>query len=214
MAKPPEDEPFFSRWSKRKLESAEPPPAPEPEPDAPAAEEPESLSEEELAALPRLEDFTPQTDIRPFLRAGVPQELRNAALRRIWLLTPAIRDHVDPAVDYAWDWNTPGGVPGDGAAPSPERMAQMLREIVAPRRDAAAETGLEVAEKQALDATKTSDVAAPQSSAARPPEPTPSEPVTLSEAEPDAEIPDPKKTQADQSEKVLTRRRHGGALPG
>ncbi len=75
------------------------------------------LSEEELAALPRIEDLVPGSDIRAFLRAGVPRDLRNAAMRRMWMLTPGIRDYKDPAVDYAWDWNTPGGVPGDGWRP-------------------------------------------------------------------------------------------------
>jgi hypothetical protein len=44
----------------------------------------------------------------------VPQILRNAAMRRMWVLDPAIRDYVDPALDYAYDWNIPGGVPGNG----------------------------------------------------------------------------------------------------
>lgn len=133
MARPPEDEPFLNRWSKRKR-AAEAPTEPAPEPDPlPEAAPSDTISDEELAALPAIEDLSFGTDIRPFLRKGVPQALRNAALRKMWLLTPAIRDHADPAVDYAWDWNTPGGVPGDGAAPSPERVAQMMREFLAPR---------------------------------------------------------------------------------
>nr|WP_246588139.1 DUF3306 domain-containing protein [Paracoccus bogoriensis] len=125
----------MSRWSRRKRKART-----APEPEQPAAEalpetepvEPETLSDEELAALPRIEDLTAGSDIRAFLRPGVPAVLKNAALRRIWMLTPAIRDHRDPAVDYAWDWNTPGGVPGDGCAPAPERAAQMLRDLLAP----------------------------------------------------------------------------------
>jgi hypothetical protein len=130
---------FLGRWSRLKRAEVRPAPAeaPPPEPETqsgPEAEaEPATLSEEELAALPRIEDLVQGSDIRPFLRAGVPRVLRNAALRRIWMLTPAIRDYRDPAVDYAWDWNTPGGVPGDGAAPSAERAAEMLRDLFAPR---------------------------------------------------------------------------------
>jgi hypothetical protein len=33
----------------------------------------------------------------------------------MWSLDPAIRDYVGDARDYAYDWNTPGGVPGFGA---------------------------------------------------------------------------------------------------
>jgi hypothetical protein len=114
---------FLGRWSRAKRAAsksvpdpvvAADPPVPEPEPES--APEAETLSEEELAALPRIEDLTEGSDIRAFLRAGVPRVLRNAAMRKIWMLTPAIRDYRDPAVDYAWDWNTPGGVPGDGSA--------------------------------------------------------------------------------------------------
>lgn len=137
-----EDDGFLGRWSRLKRQTETPAPEPEPEPapgpaepsaDTRAPAGPEPLSEEELAALPRIEDLTEGSDIRPFLRFGVPRQLRNAALRRIWMLTPGIRDYRDPALDYAWDWNTPGGVPGDGVAPAPERAAEMLRNLLLPR---------------------------------------------------------------------------------
>ena len=141
MAQPPEDDSFFSRWSKRKRVSTaeQAGPAPEPAPPDAAPDAVESLSDEELAELPSLDMFTIETDIRPFLQKGVPHAMRNAALRKKWLLTPSIRDHADPAVDYAWDWNTPGGVPGDGAAPTVQKTAEMLREFTRPRCDAAQE---------------------------------------------------------------------------
>ena len=75
----------------------------------PAPVEP-TLTEEELAALPKIEEISAQTDIAGFLKKGVPEALRNAALRRMWSVDPAIRDYVGDARDYAWDWNTPGGV--------------------------------------------------------------------------------------------------------
>ena len=95
----------------------------EPEPDAPAAEAPNrrrprplpkpmSTPEFDLSSLPKLEELTAATDITAFLRKGVPEHLRNAALRKSWALDPAIRNYVNPALDYAYDWNTPGGVPG------------------------------------------------------------------------------------------------------
>ncbi|WP_372421766.1 DUF3306 domain-containing protein [Salinarimonas chemoclinalis] len=117
---------FLSRWSRRKREelreeapeappasaaSALPAPAPEPAPEP----EPEPLlPEEELAALPPIETIDTTTDITGFLRKGVPAALKNAALRRAWATNPAIRDYLDPAREYAYDWNVPGGVPGDG----------------------------------------------------------------------------------------------------
>ena len=124
---------FLARWSRRKIEVRRdeahppaPPPgaedAPVPE-DGPAAE----LTPEAIEALPKIEDLTPETDITAFLRKGVPDALRNAALRRMWSLDPAIRDHVGDARDYAYDWNVPGGVPGNGPLLPGDDVEAMLR---------------------------------------------------------------------------------------
>ena len=128
---------FLSRWSRRKLEvkrAEEPAPAEAPEagPDAaPGAEElsPEELSPEELEALPPVESLTAQSDIAAFLRKGVPQALRNAALRRAWALDPEIRDYVGDARDYAYDWNVPGGVPGTGPLDAGTDLARMVEDV-------------------------------------------------------------------------------------
>ena len=81
-----------------------------------------------LADLPSLDALTPETDLTPFLRSGVPTALRNAALRRMWSLDPGIRDFVSEAREYAYDWNTPGGVPGLGPLlPSDDVKAMLAR---------------------------------------------------------------------------------------
>jgi hypothetical protein len=124
---------FLSRWSQRKHE------AKQPERDAPAAEADgapgpvaESAAEPEfdLSSLPKLEDLTETTDITVFLRKGVPESLRNAALRKSWALDPAIRNYVNPALDYAYDWNTPGGVPGSGEIGPGVDVARMVSQIM------------------------------------------------------------------------------------
>src|SRR3546814_4122009 len=46
-------------------------------------------------------------------RSGVPESLKKAALRKMWSLDPAIRDHVGLA-ECAWDFNRPGSIPGFG----------------------------------------------------------------------------------------------------
>jgi hypothetical protein len=128
---------FLSRWSRRKLEVKQaeetaPAEAPEGGPDAaPGAGElsPEELSPEELAALPPVESLTAQSDIAAFLRKGVPQALRNAALRRAWALDPDIRDYVGDARDYAYDWNVPGGVPGTGPLDAGTDLARMVEDV-------------------------------------------------------------------------------------
>jgi hypothetical protein len=128
-----DDNNFLSRWSQRKQE------AKQPKRDAPAAEgavpsKPvgESAIEPEfdLSSLPKLEDLTETTDITAFLRKGVPESLRNAALRKSWALDPAIRNYVNPALDYAYDWNTPGGVPGNRDIGPGVDIARMVSQIM------------------------------------------------------------------------------------
>ncbi|MDG3041261.1 DUF3306 domain-containing protein [Roseicyclus marinus] len=224
-----EPEGFLGRWSrvKRTAVRSEPETESELPPEADAVAEgtaapeveteaaPPTLSDEELAALPRIEDLVQGSDIRPFLRPGVPRSLKNAALRRIWMLTPGIRDHQDPAVDYAWDWNTPGGVPGDGVAPSPERAAQMLKSLLSPRGDTAAEAvGDQSAEAAAAEAIESDD--ATEASAADD-GPKPAVSAAVSEATPAARTTDDSvRTSSNPVDDpdALPRRRHGSAMPG
>jgi hypothetical protein len=212
MPKPTDEtDTFLGRWSRNKrAQPVTPEAVAEPEPVA--NQEPEPLTEEQIAALPDIDDLTPQTDIRVFLQKGVPQALRNAALRRKWMLVPWIRDYSDPAVDYAWDWNTPGGVPGDGAAPSPERAAQMLRELFAPRHDPAA--------TQVADPVGDSDhpaAIAPKESAVRQTTPALNRPDIAANdptSEPDAALQTAQQQDIGlQTDMTPARRRHGGALP-
>src|SRR4051812_45373014 len=124
---------FLSRWSQRKQEAKQPDgEAPAPDADLPSAPLAESAAEPEfdLSSLPKLEDFTATTDIAAFLRKGVPEHLRNAALRKSWALDPAIRNYVNPALDYAYDWNTPGGVPGGGEIGAGVDIARMVSQIM------------------------------------------------------------------------------------
>jgi hypothetical protein len=103
------------------------------------------VSTEEIALLPRIEDLTPSTDLTQFLRKGVPAHLRNAALRRMWALEPAIRDYVNAAREYAYDWNTPGGVPGSGPFLTTDDVSAMVQRITGgteqPLDDAGGATG-------------------------------------------------------------------------
>jgi hypothetical protein len=67
----------------------------------------------DAATLPSLESIGAQTDVRPFLRSGVPPELTRAALRRAWSADPAIRDFKGLA-ESDWDFNDPSGMHGFG----------------------------------------------------------------------------------------------------
>jgi hypothetical protein len=150
---------FLSRWSRRKIEVKEaeakeavPVPseetAPEagfdpqiardgedlaPPPGAAAGSEPlvsaPEITAEEIAKLPPVEDLTSSSDLAPFLRAGVPTLLRNAALRRMWTVDPGIRDFLNDAREYAYDWNVPGGAPGLGPLLPCDDVKAMVRRI-------------------------------------------------------------------------------------
>lgn len=128
---------FLSRWSQRKQEAKQPEgdnaaekPADE------AGGSPRSIVPEDedtqfdLSSLPKLDEITEKTDITGFLRKGVPESLRNAALRKSWALDPAIRNYVNPALDYAYDWNSPGGVPGHGELAAGTDVAKMVLQIM------------------------------------------------------------------------------------
>ncbi|MEA2833365.1 MAG: hypothetical protein QOG66_1567 [Methylobacteriaceae bacterium] len=207
---------FLSRWSRLKRESearptgsevaAEPPHIAELL-DAEASAIPE-LPAEELAALPRLEDLTPETDLAPFMRLGVPASLRNAALRRMWALDPTIRDRVGDALDYAYDWNLPGSVPGSGALLASDDVQAMLRAIVGgpepERSDAAPAKPGEVAVEQAPEAAPEAEVSVgPQAERA----------TALSHGSP-ANVQESVTGSAKAAPKEVAQvRRHGGATP-
>ncbi len=107
---------FLGRWSRlkggaRPVEPVEPAPAAA----VPAAPTDEAEIAAKIAKLPRIEDLNPFSDFRQFLQSWVPQPLQQAALRRLWLIDPAIRDFVGPARDYSFNYNIPGDAPGYGA---------------------------------------------------------------------------------------------------
>jgi hypothetical protein len=118
---------FLRRWSQRKAEARVIPAAVT---ELPAvnnpAEEPidpdliEKTSESVIAAL------TSDSDVSVFLRKGVAGWARNAALRRVWAIDPAIRDFVGEARDYGYDWNSPEGVPGFGPILASDNATSVL----------------------------------------------------------------------------------------
>ena len=124
---------FLARWAQRKHEAKQPdrhaPPAEADIASAPAAE---NVGGEpfDLSSLPKLEDLTETSDITAFLRKGVPESLRNAALRKSWALDPAIRNYVNPALEYAYDWNTPGGVPGNSEIGTGVDVARLVSQVM------------------------------------------------------------------------------------
>lgn len=234
---------FLSRWSRRKSEAKEtasaPPEAPTPEtafaapiegdagPPEDAVERPsESIDEitaEEIAELPAVEELTFSSDLAPFLRAGVPTLLRNAALRRMWTVDPGIRDFLNDAREYAYDWNTPGGVPGLGPMLPTDDVKAMVRRIFdgpIGRADAQEEIAFYADERADHEASDVEDEA-PAALTDETPGPKPASapierPLSPVPAPADAAAADAKPAAApDRAAGAgLTRpRRHGGATP-
>ena len=131
-----EEKGFLARWSQRKREAAkaEPQPTEADKPEQQAAEPSTASGDAELPfdleSLPKLEELTKDTDMTVFFRKGVPESIRNAALRKAWALDPAIRNYVNPALEYAYDWNAPGGVPGGGELGAGVDVARLVSQIM------------------------------------------------------------------------------------
>jgi hypothetical protein len=223
------DKGFLARWSQRKQEAKQP----EPQPDAPAGESVESSGspapqgedvtpEFDLSTLPKLEELTGSTDITAFLRKGVPEHLRNAALQKSWALDPAIRNYVNPALEYAYDWNTPGGVPGGGELGAGVDVARLVSQIMGEPAAEPTDSGSNAGDEAASSPVEPSERDLP----AKPPEDLPAqslrrsgEPAAETEAVSKAESDTGEPAQADESQPARPAapqqpvRRHGTAKP-
>ena len=224
------DKGFLARWSQRKQEAKQPEPA-QAEPAAETVESPGSPApqgedvtpEFDLSTLPKLEELTASTDMSAFLRKGVPEHLRNAALQKSWALDPAIRNYVNPALEYAYDWNAPGGVPGGGELGAGVDVARLVSQIMgepaaettssgANSKDEGAGSPVEPSERD-LPAKPQEDI--PVQSLRRPGEPTAAKTEAVSEVDGDAR--EPASIEEFQSVRSVASqqpvRRHGTAKP-
>jgi hypothetical protein len=222
MSRAPDDGGFLSRWSRRKTaapDASRPAEHPAPKADGSVADPPPAdnpplppeMTAEELAALPPIDTATVADDLMGYLRRGAPAAQRLAAMRRMWTLNPVIRGHVDPALDYAFDFNTPGAAPwaplGEGfdVRGAAERVLGPSQSG-ADRGDDAEETTPPVEDRPAVATA----------------EPTPEDDVGARLLRQDAAVPavhDPAQSPTDHADaaspgsKRGSRRRHGGAVP-
>jgi len=206
------DDDFLTRWSRRKREAAKsaPPPA---EPDAPAQAEaspaeteaaPAEAEEVDLASLPSVDSITESTDITPFLRQGVPEELRRSALRKMWTSDPAIRDFIEIA-ENQWDFNDPASIPGFGEIDfSPEQVRQMAAKLVGDV-ERVAENVQAALEPDSAKLSATQD-AVPSVDVSAPPE-------QDHPALQDKNVAPQQEKNSPEDKPPTRARRHGGALP-
>ena len=184
-----EDKNFLSRWSARKSavrarEVADPDVAPQ-VPSTPEPPEPVNP-----AALPSVDDLTEDSDYTVFLRKGVPDTMRKAALRKLWVTEPSVVNY-RPLVEYAWHNNEPGFgplLPTDNVQAMLDRIFGGTPEPAAEPGETAGTSGTGAADAQALEAASEvpADIDAPRPDAA-------AEEIPVAE--------------------TAARRRHGGALP-
>lgn len=177
----PSGEGFLQRWSRRKAE-ARTEPALETLPAAAPAEE--VAEPGSLADLPSLDSLTAESDFTPFWRAGVPDDIRKAALKKLWATEPSVVNYV-PLVENGWDFNSP-----DFSQPlAPDEVARLM--------------------KQFMDGFAAPAVANPESEeASRKDAVTTEEPSQSESAPATPELPDPQPAAV-----TLPKRRHGGAVP-
>jgi len=209
---------FLSRWSQRKQEAKQPDRDAAPHVDAPSAPAAESKAEPEfdLSSLPKLEDLTATTDVTAFLRKGVPESLRNAALRKAWALDPAIRNYVNPALDYAYDWNTPGGVPGSSEIGASTDIARMVSQIMGGGEsvlEPAAPTAKPGNAPESASAQLAEDRATPKPDLAVQAIRLGNETASTVQDTPDLEAGQPAKTERNPIAPQHAVRRHGSAKP-
>jgi hypothetical protein len=128
---------FVQRWSRRKRAAeqrspgrADSSPAEKEADTNSAAQSDADLPPFDLATLPPIESITATSDIRAFLGPGVPEELTRAALRRVWVIDPTIRDFIGIA-ENQWDFTRPdNGVPGFGALQLTPELRRMVANLI------------------------------------------------------------------------------------
>jgi hypothetical protein len=232
-----EQEKFLQRWSRRKHQAAEDS-APAAERDAapvkrddetdesPASAKPSVPDAEpafDPASLPPLESIVANSDIRAFLRPGVPAGLTRAALRRAWSADPAIRDFIGLS-ENSWDFTAPNGVPGFGPL-DPAEVPRLLAEVFGPETREKVQSALEAVER-ATDAPapqgKLADSAGKSEIPVTPKGDLPVESAVVAPGQSDTQNLLPSKgddvavqngSSEPSSRFAGVRRSHGGALP-
>ncbi|MDB5569331.1 MAG: hypothetical protein JWN93_514 [Hyphomicrobiales bacterium] len=226
---------FLSRWARRKALARDDARAPEPgdaevaADGAPVGEAPDETPEAfDLASLPGLDDIDGATNLSDFLRKEVPEALRNAAMKRAWALDPAIRDYVNPALEYAFDWNVPGGVPGNGPMQAGFDAAKAVAQMFTKLPEEAEEPETPALAAHTLGVGEAAPEGAPPADPAIPGPPPAADPVRRpgldlaseesvsvdpSDALTPAQVAQERTASAEPGGLPTRRTRHGGAAP-
>lgn len=185
-----ESESFLSRWSRRKHDAereakhdSAPQDAPSPAPDveqkadesdredrtlfSPDGDESSASPAFHISSLPSIESITASTDIRDFLRPGVPAELSRAALRRVWSTDPAIRDFIGLS-ENAWDFTDTNDILGFGPLKATDDIRRLVAEVFGDQLETMTGTesapDLSAAQQMVVEPPTASDSAADETS--------------------------------------------------
>ena len=148
------DEPeFLRRWARRKRAAgkpSEPDPVPGDDGQGPSAdsgkvaavgENPDSAdsptAEPEALDLPDIDSLTAESDFTPFMKPGVPEALKNRALRKLWRINPVF-GRLDGLNDYDGDFTDAASVVKDL-----KTLYKVGRGFLPEPKEVAAETGPE-----------------------------------------------------------------------
>lgn len=155
-----DDKPFLSRWSQRKRQAeeetrvAEVTAVSEAEPEAEPAEI-------DPAELPDIDSLEAGSDFSVFLRKGVPNALKQKALRRLWQVDPAFK-HICMLDDYNQDFTDAAMV-----VPNLKTVYQVGRGMVLPEDELETTAAAEEAEEApgaAIEESAPPSPAAPEQS--------------------------------------------------
>lgn len=228
---------FLSRWSRRKLEPAQESgeqvtaeteqivdvkdggAEPEASVAADATKDQPQEPPFDVASLPPIESITAGTDIRDFLKPGVPASLSHAALRRAWTIDPAIRDFIGIA-ENQWDF-TNDSIPGFGPI-DPADIPRLLAKIISSTKDGGEALAALTDEQPGViqsaaeaSAAKDETVSAEQTASTAPPEQVASSPAPAQEMSQRSKENDAAQTNDAEAELnyAQVRHGHGSALP-
>jgi hypothetical protein len=153
------------------------------------------------ATLPPIESLGPASDYTVYLKKGVPEALRLAALRKAWMSDPFIRDFRSPAIDYGWDFTTP-----EYSLRASDDVGKMLDKIFPPAPTEAVKPAT-----TSPPGPEPAPAAGPEPVAAAEPLRLPQKQAAIPAAQQTAEAQPAAEAAPAMSEKP--RRKHGGALP-
>jgi hypothetical protein len=207
---------FLGRWSRRKREAGEgkdknetgeavAAPAPENQLGKPADPSAAQVPEFDVESLPPIETISAETDITAFMRTGVPETLKHAALRRAWASDPVIRDFVGLNENF-WDAAGPDGIRGFGDLDPSFDVQRLVSELFGetPRQETQSESGTDrVADSPTLPSQSRTDAT----------EVSPAPPTTPEYVPQRNENAAPQMERSESAPEKKISRRHGGAIP-